>query len=130
MKGNQKQPEVGYFAHKSHRRTSQRMVRTMRDIPTQGKQLNQQTTTANHCKDETAEPCSRGSEGAIKHGSGKSESSPPGRATKVPVHDATVARNSFGKGSHRKAKFSNYSPNAVWGSFFPRVRTGDVPRSS
>ena len=48
----------------------------MRDIPTQGKQLYQQSITANHRKVETAEPCSRESGGASKHGSGRSESPP------------------------------------------------------
>ena len=63
----------------------------MRDIPTQGKQLNQQSITANRRKDETAEPCSEKVEvqaSMVLAG----PNPPPGRggATKAPIHDATV----------------------------------------
>ena len=34
MEGNQKQPELGYLTYENHSRKSQRVVRTMRDIPT------------------------------------------------------------------------------------------------
>ena len=48
----------------------------MRDNPTQGKQLGQQSITANRRKEEREEPCSRESGGAGKHGEGRPESPP------------------------------------------------------
>ena len=84
----------------------------MRDIPTQGKQLYQQSITANRRKDETAEPCSRESGGASKHGSGRPESPPleGGEATKVPIHDATVTpKTAWPKGITERQNFPTHS---------------------
>ena len=63
-----------------------REVWIIRDISTQGKQLDQQSKTTNRRKEEPAEPCSRESGGASKW------PPPPegGGVAEVPIHDATV----------------------------------------
>ena len=53
-----------------------REVWTLRDIPTQGKQLDQQSKTTNCRRKDPAEPCSRESGGTSEHDEGRLD--PPG----------------------------------------------------
>ena len=89
----------------------------MRDIPTQGKQLDQQSIIANRRKEEPAEPCSRESGGASKHGEGRPESPPRtegGGATKVPIHDATVTpKTALPKGVTERQIFPKLTKSRV-----------------
>ena len=108
MEGNQMRPKLRNLTYESQRE----WWGPCETFPTQGKQLYQQSITANRRKDETAEPGSRESGGASKHGSGRPESPPleGGEATKVPIHDATVTpKTAWPKGITERQNFPTHS---------------------
>ena len=90
-----------------------REVWIIRDISTQGKQLDQQSKTTNRRKEEPAEPCSRESGGASKW-----PPPPRGRGSSRGAHPRCDgdSKNSFATGSHRKADSFHSSPRAELGS--------------
>ena len=112
MEGNQMRPKLRNLTYESQRE----WWGPCETFPTQGKQLYQQSITANRRKNETAEPCSRENGGTSKHGPGRLESPPRGRGGNKSAHPRCDgdSRNSFAKGNHRKANFHNAHQVPSW----------------
>ena len=101
-------------------------VLALRDIPTQGKQLDQQSKTTNRRKEDPAEPCSREVEEKASMARAGAKTPPRGRESSRDAYprcdgDST---NSFATGSHRKADCFHSSPRAKMGSRLAQSKWG------